>query len=307
MSERVSADRPLCIYHGNCADGFTAAWAVWRAHGDAFEYQAGFYGSAPPDVTGRDVVLVDFSYKRPVLEAMAKAARSVLILDHHKTAAADLEGLWQIPIGSSPREEWERRRIGDASAGPITGVFDMERSGAGIAWDFFHPDTERPALVDYVEDRDLWRFTMAGCREVAAFIFSFEYTFENWWRLEALLGQHPGQAINSGAAIERKHHKDIAELANKGTRRAVIAGHDVPVLNVPYTLSSDAGHLLSKGEPFAACYWDSATHRVFSLRSAEDGLDVSAIAAQFGGGGHEHAAGFQIELAHVGRHLNCGV
>lgn len=22
--------KPVCIYHGNCFDGFTAAWAVWK-------------------------------------------------------------------------------------------------------------------------------------------------------------------------------------------------------------------------------------------------------------------------------------
>src|SRR5258708_37459253 len=82
----------LCIYHANCADGFGAAWAVRHAFGDGVEFHPGFYGEAPPDVAGRDVLLVDFSYKRPVLDEMAKAAHSILILDHHKTAAEDLIG-----------------------------------------------------------------------------------------------------------------------------------------------------------------------------------------------------------------------
>ncbi len=73
-----------------------------------------------------------------------------------------------------------------------------------------------------------------------------------------------------------------------------IGGWDVPVANLPYTMSSDAGHRLAQGEPFAACYWDTPNGRVFSLRSTDDGLDVSAIAKQYGGGGHEHAAGFRL-------------
>ncbi|MGP7732982.1 DHHA1 domain-containing protein [Oceanimonas smirnovii] len=75
-----------------------------------------------------------------------------------------------------------------------------------------------------------------------------------------------------------------------------IAGHDVPVLNAPGFYSSDAGHIMAQGEKFAAIYHNTATHQMFSLRSADDGLDVAEIAAQFGGGGHQHAAGFRIAL-----------
>jgi uncharacterized protein len=51
---------------------------------------------------------------------------------------------------------------------------------------------------------------------------------------------------------------------------------------------------MAQGELFAACYWDTPAGRVFSLRSAGLGLDVSAIAKRFGGGGHLHAAGFSV-------------
>ena len=79
----------MCIYHGNCADGFGAAWVVRKALGE-IDFHPGKYQEPPPDVTGKDVVMVDFSYKRPVLLEMAEKANSILILDHHKTAAEDL-------------------------------------------------------------------------------------------------------------------------------------------------------------------------------------------------------------------------
>ena len=66
----------ICIYHGNCADGFGAAWAVRKALGD-IEFHPGVYQQPPPDVTGKDVVMVDFSYKRPVLLEMATKARAM--------------------------------------------------------------------------------------------------------------------------------------------------------------------------------------------------------------------------------------
>jgi oligoribonuclease NrnB/cAMP/cGMP phosphodiesterase (DHH superfamily) len=283
--------KPLVIYHGNCADGFTAAWAAWKFFGRGADYHPGFYGKEPPPVDGRDVFLVDFSYKRDVLAAMAAKARRIFVLDHHKTAEADLAGFLQIK-GDVSIHNAARIESG------IAAHFDMARSGAMITWNFFHPEIPAPWLVQYVQDRDLWKFEMTGSREIAAYIFAHEYTFENWERLYVEIQGLDSRvdAIACGAAIEKKHHKDVAELVAAAQRRMHIAGFDVPVANLPYTMSSDAGHLMGKGEPFAACYFDTATHRVFSLRSDPDGQDVSRIAAQFGGGGHKHAAGFQIPL-----------
>lgn len=193
--------KPLCIYHGKCADGFTAAWAVWKTLGDC-DFVAGVYGVAPPDVTGRDVIMVDFSYKRPALEQMAKAARSIIILDHHKTAAEDLAGLGYIP------EQYNDFVETDDPAARIGVVFDMERSGAQIAWDFFH-DAARPLLVEYVGDRDLWQFKLPLSREVNAYVFAHEYTFDNWDDLNLLLCDKRSvlDVAERGAAIEKKHRQ----------------------------------------------------------------------------------------------------
>lgn len=267
--------KPLVIYHANCADGFSAAWCFWRKYGACADYVPGVYQTPPPPVRGRDVYLVDFSYKRPVVEAMLREARSVTLIDHHKSAIEDLEGL----------------------AG-LRQFTDIEHSGATLAWVFLFPGEPYPPLLRHVEDRDLWRFRLPRTREIQAAVFSFDYSFEKWDELMALDEEGLQRLADEGAAIERKHHKDVAELVGLCKRRMVIAGHDVPVASLPYTLSSDAGHAMAQGEPFAACYWDTPEKRVFSLRSAADGLDVSEIAKGFGGGGHKHAAGFAVPRDH---------
>lgn len=282
---------PFCIYHGNCADGFGAAWVVRKFFGpDQVDFHAGFYGAEPPDVTDRDVIMVDFSFKRPVLDAMRTKARSILILDHHKTAAEDLHGL------PAPDDQYMRENMG------ISALFDMNRSGAGLAWDFFFPNEKRPALIDTIEDRDLWRFNLAHTREVQANVFSYPYDFHTWDYLMARGKDHMGiqDMAQEGSAIERKHHKDVAELVEASKRRMVIGGYSVPVANLPYTLSSDAGHLMCNGELFAACYMDTPRGRVFSLRSSDAGADVSEIAKRYGGGGHRNAAGFQMPIGWEG-------
>jgi oligoribonuclease NrnB/cAMP/cGMP phosphodiesterase (DHH superfamily) len=280
--------RPLCIYHGNCADGFSAAWIVFTRFMGQVDFHSGVYGDPPPDVTGRNVILVDFSYKRPVLEEMLATAANILILDHHKTAQEDLSGL---PV-AAPWAFHVRAGHDDIAAygGPrMAAIFDMNRSGAMIAWDYFFPGMDCPPLLHHIQDRDLWLFKLEGTREIQANVFSYPYDFKVW---DKLMAADPQILRAEGAAIERKHHKDVAELVGVTKRRMVIGGHNVPVANLPYTLASDAGHLMGKGEPFAATYYDKDGARVFGLRSAPDGLDVSEIAKGYGGGGHKHAAGF---------------
>lgn len=278
------ADAPdLCLYHANCTDGFGAAYAVWKRFGD-IEYVAAQYGDPPPAVVGKRVVIVDFSYKRPVLEAMARDAHSILILDHHRTAQEDLAGFPVPPAW----DDWAANCTG------IGALFDMGRSGARITWDYFHAPLPPPQVLQHIEDRDLWRFKLTGTREIVEALRSHDATFQDW---DVLIGDSEA-LFHQGGAILRRQTKDIESLlAGKRTMR--IGGHVVPVANVPGFLASDAGHALNDGVLFAATYFDAADKRVFSLRSRGD-FDVSAIAKLYGGGGHKNAAGFQRDLGWEG-------
>jgi oligoribonuclease NrnB/cAMP/cGMP phosphodiesterase (DHH superfamily) len=296
----------MCIYHGNCADGFGAAWVVRKALGDLVEFVAGVYGQEPPDVEGKDVIIVDFSYKHEVMARMSWKASSIIILDHHKSAAEDLGKFPPFHAGvrldgrhpdGSVALGWESAYIfmNSQNSPAIACCFDMNRSGAMLAWDHFFPGQEPPMLLRHIEDRDLWLFQLDGTREIQASLFSYPYDFEVW---DTLMATDVQTLRSDGAAIERKHQKDVAELVAVTKRRLVIAGHDVPVASLPYTLTSDAGHLMAQGEPFAACYWDTPDGRVFSLRSTDEGMDVSEIAKQYGGGGHRNASGFRVPFGH---------
>jgi oligoribonuclease NrnB/cAMP/cGMP phosphodiesterase (DHH superfamily) len=266
--------KPLCIYHGFCADGFTAAWVVWRWYGvGQVEFHAATHGESPPAVNGREVYLVDFSYPRPVIEAMARQATKLTVLDHHVTAAQDLEGLIR-------------------NDGVVDGVFDMEKSGCLLTWEWFFKNKQLPQVLLAVNDHDLWRFELPWTREIFLALTSYPYDFAIW---ETLMGNDRLDALRQeGITLERKQQKDIAEIIAAGSHLITMAGHTVPACNVPSLWASDTGHLLAQGHPFAACFWIDGEKIAFSLRSAPDGLDVSEIAKQFGGGGHPHAAGFKL-------------
>lgn len=278
---------PLVIYHSPCLDGFTAAWAMWLKHPDA-EFVPGVYGQEPPDCTERDVYLLDFSYKRDVMERIVESAKTLTVLDHHKSAQKDLEGF---------QEDHDAHGIGGRS---VTITFDMEKSGARLAWEFFHPSEPVPRLVLCVEDRDLWRFVIPESKAINAALFSYDYDFAVWNRLSASLEEPSRKLVDEGYAIDRKQMKDVRELVEKlrhyRTFRHSVMGERVCCANLPYTYASDAANLMSEGVPFAATYYqDSDGAFVFSLRSKEGGSDVSEVAARYGGGGHKHAAGFRVK------------
>jgi oligoribonuclease NrnB/cAMP/cGMP phosphodiesterase (DHH superfamily) len=254
----------LVIYHGACRDGFTAAWVARQKYPGA-EFLAGYFGKGPPRVHGRNVLIADFSYKRPVLEELAAQSQSILLLDHHKTAEDDLGTLSYT-------------------------YFDMDRSGAGITWDRLFPGRPRPWLVDYVEDRDLWRWSLPDSKAVNAYLSVLDFNFEAW---DAAIDLGVDRAKELGAVVLAKIDQYVTEV-RKNARIIDLDGFRVPAVNASPVDTSELLEGLAKGHPCALA-WSVRFDGViqYSLRSAEDGVDVSEIARAHGGGGHPHASGFE--------------
>jgi oligoribonuclease NrnB/cAMP/cGMP phosphodiesterase (DHH superfamily) len=287
----------VCVFHGGCDDGFGAAWAVWKLWGDDIEYVGMRYGDKLPDIAGKHVLMVDFSLKRDAMIEAAKAVQSIIVLDHHKTAEAEL-AQWNI----GPVQPFHLDRAEDniaqavmEQAYPVLAHFDMEKSGAWLTWAFCHPNAPIPRLLEHIQDRDLWRFALPYTKMVSAAIRSRKHEFalfDQWSTADGLR-----DLIYQGGVIERAHSKNVGEfLANAYV--AKINGHKVPVVNVPYHYASDCAHELlqrNKDAPFAAAWFRRGDGSVqWSLRSEDARIDVSEIAKKFGGGGHRNAAGFQV-------------
>jgi len=290
----------ICIYHHPCTDGFTAAWAVWKRFGDVVEYVPANYGDAPPDVAGKNVLIVDFSYKRPVLEAMAESARTIVVLDHHETAEKELTGFNRVSGYVDGIHHLLERAAGPARN--VLVAFDMALSGAMLAWIFCHQAKTPPRLVCYVEDRDLWKFALPFSREISAYLSSRRRFFDTWDEIAAEMERSRGfhNYHVAGAAVLHARELEIESGIDHAMRMMVIGGFTVPVANLPRTWSSEAGNILAEGNRFAATYYDGPKGRAFSLRSSADGLNVAEIAAMYGGGGHAHAAGFLMPLGWEG-------
>ena len=260
----------IVIYHGNCTDGFTAAWAFkqWHPGLDATYFPA-THGEPPPPVAGADVYIVDFAYPRPILTQMAAEAHSLLVLDHHKTAQEDLAGLDYCK-------------------------FDMLRSGAGISWDHFSHNQPRHWLIELVEDRDLWRYTWGDTtREANAYISTLPMTFQAW---DELAADQQERVADKGKAI-RSYIESYGEVACRDAIFRPVGGITVPMINISHQQASDHINrllLLHPSYPFAGSFFLRADGRwQFSLRSVGD-FDTSTISKSYGGGGHRNASGFNV-------------
>ena len=269
--------KPLVIYHDLCNDGFTAAWIAHNYFGGQCELCPANYGEAPPNMDGRDVYILDFSYPRGVLLEYAALAKSITVLDHHKTAQADLAGLDTQDVKDKLNLHVE---------------FDMSRSGAMMTWDHFYPKPP-PRFVEYIQDRDLWTGALPNTKEVAAFMKITPRTIEDWDEVEAAMEADEGfeRVIAVGQALLVYQDKFVQQMLVHAYPLEVL-GHDVLACPAPADLCSEIPHELAKGRPFGiGVAVGEDGRRWWSLRSSKDGVDVSEIAKVFGGGGHRHAAG----------------
>lgn len=290
---------PTILYHAGCPDGTGAALAAYMKFGDDAVYLPVNYGQPVPYekmVPGCPVYILDFSYPRPVLEDMKAKHPDLVVLDHHATAQEELRGL------------------------PFA-LFDMNSSGAVMAWRHFHPDTEPPELIWYIQDRDLWRFGKQYSYEVSLALRSYPMDFRTWHRMNLM--NRVEKLMVEGVTIRRAVDQAVETMIER-VRFAAFDTRDpkrpnitflpdseiayfeeswkdpkdgvfiVPVVNATMYYSEAGERLLNKyPAKFAAYYFDRQEGvQQWGLRSRED-FRCCDVAKMFGGGGHAQAAGFE--------------
>ena len=257
----------LVIYHAACTDGFGAAYAAWKLLGDRAVYHAAKYGTAPPDVTGKNVVVVDFSYDNSTTKQLIKEAKSFLVIDHHKSAMVELHDI-------------------------SCTHFDLNHSGAMLSWKFFHPGKEAPRMIKFIEDRDLWKWEIPYSKEFSAAFDMVKFDFEEFDKY--LDDSEVDNAQERGAYILAYSKTVISKISKHASPRK-IGGKDVLVVNSPHWMSEIGAALSPKCDFALIWYYDHETHQVkVSLRAHHEDSDVSEVAKRFGGGGHRLAAGFVL-------------
>ena len=311
----------LIIYHGDCPDGFGAAYAAWRRFGDAASYLPARYGENIPAKTlaDRHVYVFDFSFPPEELKAMAQAAQSVLQIDHHASA----RNAWGdcFDAAENGLQTWEHPEL------PLTVSFDMEKSGARLAWEHFYPNEPLPWPLRHVEDQDLWRFALPATRAFNRALRLLPYDFHAWDDVIKHAGTPTSKRYQSmlaeGEAIERFVQGEIERLANGplvmpvdmpgatvGLEHAL--RESIPVIsteegawrvvsglaiNANALFTSELGERLAeKCGSFALLWYVHSDGEVKCSLRSRGKVDVATMAEKFGGGGHKNAAGFRMPL-----------
>lgn len=288
---------PIVLYHRD-ADGFCSAWVASKFLPWDTEYIGVQYGEDPPWVAaeksigewldGRDIYIFDFSYKRTRMNGLVLACENegvkLVCLDHHKTAEEELAG--------------------------VPGcLFVRDQAGCRMTLDYFRADPtfkldhsvslmDITGLVNYVQDRDLWRFNLLGSKEYNTVVFATPWDFQAWDGL----ARTPIMDIQARGATMLKYAEATTDLILRHARIVELGGHKVWSVNTPVLQSETAGALARKplldgsAPPFGIAWFCRADGRfVISLRSRGD-FNVGELARTFGGGGHPASAGFETDF-----------
>ncbi|WP_226458239.1 DHH family phosphoesterase [Quatrionicoccus australiensis] len=310
---------PCIIYHADCLDGFGAAFAAWRHFGDAAEYLPMHHGQLCEmgKIADQDLFILDFSFAPEVLKELAATAKSVTQIDHHLSARKAWNGLLQ--AGADGKQSYQHPEL------PLRVIFDLDKSGARLAWEHFHPTTALPLALAHIEDQDMWRFALPGTRAFCRALRQQPFEFSNWDDILQATADHNSARYRSlleqGVAIESFFGNEIERLANSALRMpARLRGEAIDALqavrheqeslsngeqswlaisgtaiNANALFASELGNRLAEQSGSFGLIWQLAGdgEAKVSLRSKGD-FDVAAIAQRYGGGGHRNAAGFRL-------------
>jgi uncharacterized protein len=318
----MSAGPITVIYHADCADGFGAAYAAWRRFGDNATYRPMHHGHPweMAEIAGHAVYILDFSFPPDKLKAISSLAQSVVQIDHHASA----------------RQPWAHLLVRTADGGEsyrhptlaLTLCFNLDKSGARLAWEYFHPAQPVPLILRHIGDMDLWRFALPGTRAVGRALRLHDFDFATW---NALIDASPNSdspryqaLIAEGEAIERFFQTEVDRLAqSRLVMPARLRGepldplqalrHGLPTLvdderawraisglaiNASAMFSSELGDRLAERSGSFGLIWQlDADGQVKASLRAKGNVNVAEIATNYGGGGHPNAAGFRMPLA----------
>lgn len=275
---------PLVLYHGrNCPDGFAAALAAWLYYEGRAEFVGLDHGDISsvedlPALAGRAVYILDFSFAPEILRGIEERAAKLVMLDHHKSAAEKLTGF-------------------ACRCGVVH--FDMDKCGARLAWEFFHPATPLPDLVRYIEDRDIWVWRHPESPGFLAALDMEPFDFARWAAIAAFSADEVTVFMARGQAMDEKFSKLAVGIA-ADAQPVVFNGQQGLMVNAPGVFHSLVGDMLSKQSGTFALMWSAAKGGVIKagLRS-QRGFDCIALAESMGGGGHAQACGFKMPTARL--------
>lgn len=315
QTQLTKSSTTIVLYHKNCMDGIASAY-IADQYFEFFEVSRICipiqYGENIYEVIGEenidqvnDLYFLDFSTDRKTLIDLASKFNKVVIIDHHKTAEAELKNI-------------------DTEKDNIELYFNMSKSGAMLSYEYFTvftgiepqkdlfgdivPETDilniSRRVIEYIQDRDIWEWKLPYSKEVSEYlkfavkpndINSFKNMIQNF---------NIDNARNIGETLNQARDKAV-ESKVKNYREINIVGINLVCVNLTENIS-EVGNELCKltGKPAMMYFIKEDLQVILSFRSLDELPDVSFLAKYFGGGGHRNACGASINMIQLINILN---
>lgn len=226
--------------------------------------------------------------------------------DHHKTAIEGMPG--------NIREQ-------------VTGVQADGEAACLLVWRWLFPDRKPPLAVEYIADRDVWRFDYGTATRGFYENYRLEESTaptESWWTVLFTCAPEEGKNYAmDGYRLYEARMRGLRALAKSIGHEVVFylcetpSNTDVPLaepyhkgsvvrcLRVNAPASGDLGQAIQElGYDMAWCWTAMERGGEYVVRNSlySNWVDVGAIAKANGGGGHKGAAGWVdpvVDLKHV--------
>lgn len=268
-------------------DGITSAAIVGKKFPNAdIKFMGCQYGdNSSTKIRGQSfdkVIIVDFSFGKDAVDknirpALVRKNGELIWIDHHKTAMNKHKELWE-----------------DKS---ILGFRDLEMAGCELAWKYFFPNKEAPAVVKYVGDRDMWEFKYGETTKLfSEGLHSLtKYPYDEIWK--SLLDndkEQMGHLYDIGRILtEAKKHR-IQKSFSSG-KEIMFEGHRCIAINTNHD-TSDVGEFGYKDNDYPiVAIWSYRAGSFINVSLRSKTVNVREIAEKYGGGGHDLAAAFSID------------
>lgn len=294
--KKINLEKYIVIYHGRCPDGWTArlaaeAYFKSQKYIDIIYYEGNYSDIFDVNLCqDRTVYLVDFSFPPEILLKIKELCSSLIIIDHHVSAHVNIMKY----VKESLAGDWSK--LYDEY------IYDIDRSGAGLTWEYFHGKV--PMLAQYIEDRDIHTFKLKDTASICAYLNSIPYDVDIWLK-EINFFESPTyleKITATGAALNALIVQNT-QMILRNAYKVNFCGHNTYAVNTSILQSHVANYMYENmNVEFGIAYFTlDGENIIVSLRSAKDGFNCLELAEKFGGGGHRAACGFMIKLSEMNK------
>jgi len=294
------------IYHKNCLDGFTGFLLFTLTNmysNNSYVYpDIPAAKSIPPDIKGKDIIIIDVAYSKDILENIFKLANKVLFIDHHITIKEYVHELG--------------KKYNKAI------FFNEKYSACGLVWKFFNSKKKLPKFVEFIQDNDIGEWKLKDTKKFISGLhvnYKLDPSFNNLKTWKKLFNDSEvSKLIKLGSYYEDYKNYLILENSkryskekfpsqkiyniNSKIRKIIDSVGKYKVIvyngNCP-SVTSIGTYFYENFDCDFVWIWTlnlSKKEIIVSLRANKENVDVGKIASCFGGGGHIGAAAFSINI-----------